>query len=236
MKKLFLSIAAFIMAATVVNAQDEASSGVEFSVGADIVSSYVWRGAYQTPTAFQPSLGLTVGDFSLSSWASGDILGGGKEVDFTAAYSFSGLTLAVTDYWWAGERVYDYLKYSGDDNAHLFEATLSYTLPTESFPLTLAWNTFFAGADLKDENGDNYYSTYIEASLPFKVGDVDLAAIVGATPWKSIYSPDKGALTVVSLKAGKELKITDSFSLPVFGQLILNPKEEGIYFVFGVSL
>jgi hypothetical protein len=234
MKKLFLSIAAFIMAATVVNAQDEASSGVEFSVGADIVSSYIWRGAYQTPTAFQPSLGLSVGGFSLSSWASGDIQGVGKEIDFTAAYSFSGLTLAVTDYWWAGERVYDYLKYSGDANAHLYEATLSYTLPAESCPLTLAWNTFFAGAD-KDENGDNLYSTYVEASLPFKIGDVDLAAIVGATPWKSLYS-DKGALTVISLKAAKELKVTDSFSLPVFGQLILNPKEEGLYFVFGVSL
>ncbi len=37
----------------------------EFTIQGDLVSSYVWRGFYQTGASFQPTLGFGVGDFSL---------------------------------------------------------------------------------------------------------------------------------------------------------------------------
>ena len=40
----------------------------------------------------------------------------------------------------------------------------------------------------------------------------------------------------MSLEAAKSLKITDSYSLPLFARVIWNPATEGAYFVFGVSL
>lgn len=40
----------------------------------------------------------------------------------------------------------------------------------------------------------------------------------------------------ISLKASKEIKITDSFSLPVFTQVIAAPEHDDVFFVFGVSL
>ena len=47
----------------------------EFTIQGDLVSSYVWRGFYQTGVSFQPTLGFGVGDFSLTAWGSTDFDG-----------------------------------------------------------------------------------------------------------------------------------------------------------------
>ncbi|MDR1633070.1 MAG: hypothetical protein LBR97_09405 [Dysgonamonadaceae bacterium] len=236
MKKLILVLAVLVWACSSVKAQE---SGLNFSVGADLVSSYVWRGAYSAKASFQPAASLSIGNFSLSAWASTEIVDldevrSQKEVDFTAGYSIAGLSLAITDYWWEGEGAYKYLKY-GDGTAHLWEGSLGYTLPVESFPLSLSANVIFAGADKKEEEDKNNYSTYIEAFLPFAIKDINLSASLGATPGKGLYA-SQASVVNISLKASKEIKITDSFSLPVFGQIILNPNAEDIFFVFGISL
>ena len=208
---------------------------VEFTVGTDLVSSYVWRGAYQTSAAVQPSVGLSVGGFSLSAWGSVPVVGGAKEVDFTAGYEVGGFSIAVTDYWWAGEDAFKYFKYDAHGTDHVFEASLGYTLPVEKFPLSLSLNTMFAGQDYYKANGDRAYSTYITASYPFSIKTVDLGVSLGVTPAEGMYAEDFSVLHI-GLKASKELKITDSFSLPVFGEVIANPKTEDIFFVFGISL
>ena len=240
-------------------AQESAAGerGATFSVGADVVSSYVWRGAYQAGVSVQPGLGVELAGVSLSSWGSVD-LGHGefKEVDFSLGYSIAGLSIAVTDYWWAGEGAFSYFSrnnaYDPNDpdkktSDHLFEGTLAYTLPVEKLPLTLSWSTFFAGNDFKtDANGkvSRAFSTYVEASFPFTVKDVALDVALGVRPWESpayeaadppdYYSTDF-AFVNLSLKASKELKVTESFTLPVFGQLIFNPNAEDIFLVFGIS-
>jgi hypothetical protein len=234
MKKIVVAVIALVFT---LGAKAQEESGLKFSVGADLVSSYVWRGAWGAGASIQPSAGLEIGGFSLSAWGSTDItFGFSKEVDFTAGYSIAGLSLAITDYWWEGEDEFKYFNYDKETTAHLWEATVGYTLPTESFPLSLSVNTFFAGADVeKGSDGKRAYSTYIEASLPFSIKEVGLEAALGLTPGESLYA-SKASVVNLSLKAGKEIKITDSFSLPVFGQVIVNPRSEGIFFVFGVSL
>lgn len=47
----------------------------EFKIQGDLVSSYVWRGFYQTGASFQPTLGFGIGDFSLTAWGSTDFDG-----------------------------------------------------------------------------------------------------------------------------------------------------------------
>ena len=39
----------------------------------------------------------------------------------------------------------------------------------------------------------------------------------------------------ISMGAAKEIKITDSFSVPAFAKVTVNPRTEGAYFVFGLS-
>ena len=108
------------------------------------------------------------------------------------------------------------------------------TLEYDFGPLALSWNTYFAGDDYTKENGDRAYSTYVGISAPFKLGGLDWSAEVGLTPWEGVYA-NKFNVTNLTLKAEKEIKFTNSFSLPTFAQVTFNPHTQGAYFVFGVS-
>ena len=42
--------------------------------------------------------------------------------------------------------------------------------------------------------------------------------------------------TALSLQAQKAIKITDTFSIPVFAQFVANPCSQKAYLVFGLTL
>lgn len=74
----------------------------EFTIQGDFVSSYVWRGIYQGGAAsFQPTLGFSAGNFSLTAWGSTSLSESNKEIDLTAAYKFgeTGPALSVATLW-----------------------------------------------------------------------------------------------------------------------------------------
>ena len=48
-------------------------SKFEITPAADIVSSYVWRGVYQTSTSVQPSVKASYAGLSLTAWGSTDL-------------------------------------------------------------------------------------------------------------------------------------------------------------------
>lgn len=227
-------------------------SAQEFTIQGDIVSSYVWRGVYQGGGAsFQPTLGFSAGNFSLTAWGSTSFSEDKKEIDLTAAYKFgeAGPTLSVASLWWAGQGVNKYFHLKSHETDHHFEAGLAYTLPVEKFPLSIAWYTMFAGAD-KKLNGKGEvkqnYSSYLELNYPFTVKEVDLNATVGMLPYEAGYNNDGSsiysvtnsgfAVTNIALKATKAIKINDKFSLPVFAQAIWNPRMEDAHLVFGITL
>ena len=59
---------------------------------------------------------------------------------------------------------------------------------------------------------------------------------IGATPWATdFYGANGFAVCDVSLGVSKDIKITDSFSLPLFAKATWNPRSEGAYFVVGLS-
>lgn len=153
---------------------EENESPVNFTVQGDLVSSYIWRGFYQTGASFQPTLAFSAGGFSLTAWGSTDFDGykssegaANKEIDLTAAYTFgnSGLTLSIADLWWAGQGANKYFNFKSHETAHHFEAGVAYTLPVEKLPLSIAWYTMFAGQD-KDADGNQNYSSYVELNYP----------------------------------------------------------------------
>lgn len=219
-----------VFAPSAIKAQDKA----EVSLGADVVNKYVWRGQDQASGAsIQPSLGFAYKGLSFTAWGSSSLSElDPKEFDLTLGYSIGGFGIAITDYWWAGEsQPYGY--YS---DSHYFEGALSYSFG-EKCPLTLSVATMFAGADKKasDEDKQNY-STYINAAYDFSVGDIIITPSIGFTPHESLYSNGKDAtITDISVKASKELKVTDSFSLPVFVQAIVAPAYDKTFLTFGVS-
>ncbi|MCD7963129.1 MAG: hypothetical protein LUF90_06190 [Rikenellaceae bacterium] len=230
MKRVVTTIlaTAAVLVGSSVSAQDKA----EITAGADLVSSYVWRGVYQTGISIQPELGIAYKGLSFGAWGSTDVRDF-KEFDLSLGYETAGFSIGVTDYWWDGQGA----KYGDYKDGHHFEGTVGYTFG-EKFPLSVSWSTMFAGGD-KDKDGDRAYSTYIEISYPFSFKSVDFEVAVGAAPWESItYLPtdNKGfQVCNIALTASREIPITDRYALPVFVGFSLNPAMNDVNLVFGVS-
>lgn len=214
----------------------------QFSTGADLVSSYVWRGIPQDRTVtgnpglgspnIQPYVSFTTGKLTIGSWASRSFLGNVKEVDLYATYTLSSaLALTVTDYNWGFSN--SYFNY-GTGSDHLFEAALAYS-GSGSFPISASLNTFFAGAADKKTNGDQAFSTYIELSYPISE---NAKLIAGASLFESnaVYGTSGFGVTNIALKVSKSIAITDKFSLPVYGVLGTNPYTKNAFFVAGITL
>lgn len=234
---LALGLVAFVPAAV---AQDK----VETTVAADFVNQYIWRGQDLGNVSFQPTLGIGYKGLSLTAWGSVGLVkpSDTKEFDLTLAYNTGGFTIGVTDYWFnsPNER---YFAYAAHSTSHVFEANVGYDFG----PLALNWYTNFAGNDGHNKSGKRAYSSYVEVSAPFKLGGCEWSAAIGAVPYATDFYyghkdeegnnlPTGFAVTNVSLKATKDIKITDSFSVPVFAQVAANPSSEKAYLVFGFTL
>ena len=214
MKRKTLSILVFGLASTFAfNVQAQS-----WDTGADIVSSYVWRGTkFGTGPAMQPWAEYSTGGFAIGAWGSyGFTDDEAAEADLYASYGFdlgegAALTLTVTDYYFPGSMYFD-----GD--SHCFEPMIG--LELGSFSFTGAYMT-----------GDGVSDTYLEAGLA--VGSVNLALGAG----DGAYTMD-GDFNVCNISVGtsKEIKITDTFSLPISGTAILNPSSEQFHIVVGISL
>lgn len=226
--------------AMAVPAMSMAQDKVEASVGADLVSGYIWRGQDLGGVSVQPSLSVAYKGFSLGAWGTAGIESSDtKEIDLTLGYATGGFSISVTDYYFNGGP--SYLHYDAHDTNHTFEAQIGYDFG----PLAVNWYTNFAGYDGVNKDGDRAYSSYISVAAPFKLGGLEWTAEIGATPWATDFynasddlacSGSNGfAVSEISLSASKEIKITDSFSVPAFAKVTLNPRTEGAYFVFGLT-
>ena len=238
MKKIGLLAVAIIMAfgTSTVKSQE-----VSVSAGADLVSSYVWRGLNLGGASAQPGISASWKGLTLGAWGSVNLSPASYEAlktdefDLYLGYEVGNFSVLITDYAFPiflkfPLDGYDYFDYKG---SHTFEATLAYSFG-ESLPLSIAWNTNFAGFDDWNADGDNDFSTYVELGYSLSVSDINIDLALGATPWSGAYS-DGFAVNNISIKASKEIKITDSFSLPAFTQLVVNPDAKTPYLIFGLS-
>ena len=216
-------------------AQDE----VETTVSADVVSHYYWRGQDLGGASLQPTLGIGYKGLSLTAWGSVGITdpADNKELDLTLAYTLGALNIGVTDYWTNDVTGTDptarYFKYDAHGTNHLFEANIGYDFGVASFQ----WFTNFAGNDGANKDGKRAYSSYAEVVVPFKISAIEWTASAGAVPFATDFYGTKGfAVTNLSLKAEKEIKVTDTFSIPVFAQIAANPCSQKAYLVLGFTL
>ena len=233
MKKRFVLGLMLLCGATSIEAQDE----VETTVGTDVVSSYIWRGQDLGSAALQPTLDIGYKGLSLTAWGSYGIADptDTKEFDLTLAYTIGGLNIGVTDYWFNSglDPENRYFKYDAHGTNHVFEANIGYDFGFAS----VQWFTNFSGNDGLNKDGKRAYSSYAEVAVPFKLATVDWTATAGAVPFATDFYGTTGfAVTNVSLRADKEIKVTDSFSIPIFGQVVGNPCSQKAYLVLGITL
>ena len=214
-----------------------AQSEIETTVSGDIVSSYIWRGQDLGSTAIQPTLGVGYKGLSLTAWGSVGIADPSdtKEFDLTASYTVGGLNIGITDYWFNTglDPRNRYFKYDAHGTNHVFEANLGYDFGFAS----LQWFTNFAGNDGVNKDGKRAYSSYAEVVVPFKLASVDWTATAGAVPFATDFYGTTGfAVTNLALMATKDIKVTDSFSIPIFAQVAANPCTQKSYLVLGITL
>ena len=214
-----------------------AQESVETAISADVVNQYIWRGQNLGNVSLQPTLGVSYKGLSLTAWGSVGLASTAdtKEYDLTLSYTLGGLNIGVTDYWFnQGGLDPDgrYFKYDVHGTNHVFEANIGYDFGFAS----LQWFTNFSGNDYK-EDGKRAYSSYMEIAVPFKLSGVEWTATAGAVPTESVqYGTTGFAVTNLTLRATKDIHVTKSFSIPIFGQITANPCAQKAYLVFGLTL
>lgn len=217
--------------------------GLTFEVGADLVSSYLWRGQNIGGMSIQPMVSLDWKGLYVSGWANigadnwafQDI---NPELDITIGYDNFGLAVDLTHlYYFGGD------PYFGKGGFKAQEQTTSSTMEAhaglhlgdlfEKVPLSLDWYTTIYGDDcyLNDKGEwQRAWSTYIEVGYDFELPlGLMLGTRVGIVPWRSSYSGYqevwKNAKTVainnINLRLDREFALKHVF-LGVWGEMMLN--------------
>ena len=198
------------------------STNISYSqdFGADLVSSYVWRGTqFGSGAHVQPYMDLGSGNLTGGVWGSfpTSAKGGGNELDLWVSYDFGPLALTVTNYTFPGEGgVYA-------DSEGLFNG--DYT--------ELAASTSIMGVDLSAGYFTEVEALYVE--LGFSTGAVDIAFGYGDDQADGFYAGGGSGLVNMSFSGSKDIQISDNYALPVFGSFIINPEAETAFLVFGIS-
>jgi len=196
-----------------------------WTTGADLYSSFVWRGTKLSGPAVQPVIEFNTGFFTAGAWGSFDFHDY-QEVDLYLSFALTeALSIGVQDYYLPGLLYFDYSQASG---SHAFEVSLLYSGDHVSLEADYVLNQAGGAGSL---GGDLYF----EAGISFDYFRVFMGAGNG---WHT-YDPveDKAAFNVcnIGLEVSKDIVITDSFSIPVTGQLIFNPDSEQMFLVAGFT-
>jgi len=173
---------------------------VEFGLGSELVSRYVWRGTQLSSTpSIQPQMSVDFAGFELACWGAYNFNGAeGAEVDLSLSYTIPGelLTFMLTDYYFPEDQLEEgqYFNYKNKETGHILETTISFN-GTENFPLSFLISTNFFGDDsrkVNNEPGSEFFnetegvqfSTYLELAYTINIDEFELNAFAGFTPNK----------------------------------------------------
>lgn len=193
-------------------------SAQQWNIGLDIYSSYIWRGLkFGSGPALQPVIEFSNGNFVLGAWGSYNAsTNEAAETDIYAGYEIglsenASLGLTLTDYYFPPSR--------------WFESTSHYIEPMAT--LNIGKLSLTGAYMMNNGSGDIYLEAVLDA------GPVDLT-LGGGDGQYTIE--EEFNICNISISTHKEIKITDSFSLPVSGSVVLNPSSERLYVVAGITL
>ena len=242
-----------VLAAAMMAAVFSAKAEVEFAyeAGAEVVSTYLWRGMNNGGLSLQPEglVGFNAKDesiqFRAGVWANMGAsdwkfkTDGTKildynpntyfvpEVDFIASFYAYGASVGFNEYY-----------YCDDGSTHQSEIWAGFNfseLLGEYAGAYVNWYTMVAGDDMVLETDlakiaqgkleKQAFSSYLEVGYDYTFEDLGLTigAQVGMSPWESpVYGNDKFAVVNVSAKIDKEFDL-GVCTLNLFAQGSINP-------------
>lgn len=180
----------------------------EITIGADVVSRYVWRGSdYGNAAAVQPTIESKVGPLTIGAWGSWSISPGptdpsGNECDLYVSTNIGPVQFTITDYFFPA--------YSGVDSLfNLDKHVLELGFSSDVGPVSLYTATNVSGDD------DN--SIYLEFN--YNMLTVGLG--------NGFYTSDSEFAPInIGVSATR-----DNF----FASYIINPDQETSFLVFGIK-
>jgi len=192
--------------------------------GANLVSSYVWRGTqFGSGTHIQPWMKLgkeKSGVLSGGIWGSFPTTanGGGNELDLWVSYDLGPVVITVTNYSFPNkDGTY------GVGNPGLFDVDwMEISGSSEFGPIKLNVGYF-----------TNAEALYVETSFP--TGPIDIGIGFGSDNKDAFYAGGYSGLVNLSFSGSKKIKISEDYSLPLFGSFIYNPNNESAFLVFGTN-
>lgn len=192
-----------------------------WGLGADLVSSYVWRGSRQgSGPHIQPFLEYSAGFFTAGAWGTTD-LNGYEEADLWFAFELpGGFTLGMQDYYLPELSYFDF---SADDGSHAFELNIDWASDN-------VWLS--ANCILNEAGGIGSYGRdlYFEAGFSFEHVSLFMGAGDG-------WHTEDGGFNVcnLGLETSGDIRISDRFVLPLKAQLVFNPDREQLFVVAGIT-
>ena len=225
-KRVFTALIVFIgmFSFSPVFSQEETVS--RFSAGTDVYSNYIWRGLkFGTGPAIQPSVKYTGSFLTVGGWGSVDF-SGYQEADLYFSCSLpAGISIGLTDYYFPGSDYFDYSTISGN---HAFEVNVGITQGNFNLSANYVINEAGGAASVGSDK-------YIQAGYSFKSFNILIGAGDGWYTYDSVTGKDKFAVCNLGFGTSKKIKISDSFTIPVTGQIVLNPDKEQMYVIVGFT-
>jgi hypothetical protein len=205
--------------------QEGSESG--FSVGSDFYSSYIWRGTkYGSGPAVQPSMKYSKDWLTIGAWGSFDF-SEYQEADLFLSFALpAGISLGLTDYYFPGLEYTDYSEASG---SHAFELNAGFS--AGNFNLAANYVINKAGGV-----GSSGRDKYFQAGYSFKYFNLFAGAGDGWHTYDSETGESNFAICNLGIGTTRTIKVTDSFSIPISGQLIFNPDKNQMFLVVGFTL
>lgn len=207
----------------------------ETNLGAELNSSYFWRGSYNDPKPnIQPTLDLSINDFTFTLFGSNNFDNSYQEFDYTIAYKIKNITISLSDYYFDFTK--NYFDYS-INSSHLVDATVEFEKGEKhvfgALLSCLIWgNDKQKDYKLTNKNNQNY-STYVQTSYTINFDNKAYSFILGASTHRGMYA-DKCSITNIGFEFEHNIQITKTYACtPIFG-LWVNPTTEQIFFNYGV--
>lgn len=230
---VLLAVTVLLISSDKLNAQEENGSS-PVSVGADLVSRYIWRGTdLGSSPSIQPCIEADIYGITFGAWGAYTLNApGAQEADLYISYTIADMvSIGFTDYFFPDDQpgLVDYFS----DSTHTIEFNAGFSAGDFSF-----------SANINLLNDDNN-SLYFEAGYSFGSIDVFVGAGNGiytcetAVPdYDPVAEPDPSddfMIVNLGVSASKDIKVTDSYSIPVSGSFIINPYTRTPFLVFGIS-
>lgn len=222
MKQLILILIFFVLTAS------SFAQAVGFDGELSIQSRHIWRGSKMgNAPAFEPSVTVSTGIFSLDFWAAVTPNNSYSEIDLIPAVQLGNITATLFDYYnpVPGEKN-QFLNFREGQSRHSLEIAFD----NYSSQQHLKWmaGTFLRG-DKNPETGQSYYSTYVEFSYPIEFHKIEIEPVAGFTPFKGYYA-NHPAIILAGISFSRELRLSERWIVPIKAAISTNPHKANTYF------